>query len=160
MIIIGIDPGTATTGWGVVKKGRSLKCLGFGTIKTSPDKKPEERLQKLNNELSRLIKKYKADLLAVEKLFFFKNQKTIITVSQAIGIILLTAAKNKIPALGLAPLEIKMAITGNGRAEKSVVQKEVKRKLKLKEIPNPDHASDALAVAICCILKMEKGKFL
>lgn len=158
MTIIGIDPGTATIGFGAVKRKRdgSLKCLGFGTIETNPSKKPEERLQRLNNELSKLIKKYKADLLATEKVFFFKNKKTAISVSQAQGVILLTAAKNKIPVLELAPLEVKMAITGMGRAEKELVQKRIKRKLKLKEIPRPDDAADALAVAICSATKIKK----
>lgn len=156
MIIIGIDPGTATTGFGVINKGRLLKCLSYGTIQTNPKKEPSQRLRKINNHLSKLIKKHKIDLLAMEKLFFFKNQKTIISVSQAQGVIMLTAAKNRIPVVQLAPLEVKMAITGNGRAEKEMVQKRIKRILKLKEIPKPDDAADALAIAVCCALKMKK----
>lgn len=156
MIIIGIDPGTATTGFGVIKKGRFLKCLEYGTIKTKPGEEPEKRLQRLSNKLSKLIKKHKAELLAVEKVFFFKNLKTVMSVSQAKGVIMLTAAKNRIPVVQLAPLEIKMAITGNGRAEKELVQERIKKKLRLEEIPKPDDAADALAIAACCALKMKK----
>lgn len=157
MIIIGVDPGTATIGFGAIKvRKNSLRCLGYGTIKTGPEMSAAERLRKLNNELSKLIKKYRADLLAVERLFFFKNLKTAIPVSQAKGVILLTAAKNKIPVFEFPPLQVKMAITNDGRAEKLKMQKTIKRKLKLKELPEPDDASDALGVAICCAQELKK----
>ena len=93
MTILGIDPGTATTGFGVIKKGKILKCLDYGIIQTSPTLAAAERLKILNNKLNRLIKKYKPDVLAVESLYFFKNMKTAMPVSQAKGVILLTAAK-------------------------------------------------------------------
>lgn len=156
MVILGIDPGTATTGYGVIKKlkikkekGRNLKCLSYGLIKTSPSLSAPERLRILNNELNKLIKKYQPKVLAVENVYFFKNLKTAIPVSQAKGVILLTAAKKKIPVYELTPLQVKMAVTRNGRAEKKQIQKMIKILLKLKEIPQPDDAADALSVAVC-----------
>jgi len=166
MIILGIDPGTANTGYGVIKKlnkkggkGRKnnirkgLKCLGYGLIQTHPSLEPSERLRKLNNELSKIIKEYKPKVLALESLFFFKNLKTAIPVSQAGGVILLTAAKNKIPVYSFAPLQIKLAITGFGWAKKDQVQKKIKKILNLKEIPKPDDAADALATALAYLIK-------
>ncbi len=151
MIITGIDPGTAATGWGVIKKVRkNLKCLGFGVIKTSPGFPDGERLKILNNELNKIIKKYKPKVMAVESLYFFKNLKTAMPVSQAKGVILLTAAKKKIPVHEFTPLQIKMAITGYGKADKKQIQKMVKTLLDLKELPRPDDAADGLAAAICC----------
>ena len=163
MIIIGIDPGTASTGYGVIetfhdgglKNKKSFKCLDYGMIKTLPSVAPSERLKKINNDLSKLIKKHKPEILAVESLYFFRNLKTAIPVSQAKGVILLTAAKNKIPVIEFTPLQAKMAITGYGWAEKPRVQKRIKTLLKLKEIPKPDDAADALAIAVTYVLKGE-----
>src|SRR3989338_6057685 len=126
MIILGIDPGTATTGYGVIQKSKDLKCLGYGTIKTSPDSPPAERLKKINKELNGLIKKHCPKVLAVENVYFFKNFKTALPVSQAKGVILLTAAKKNIPVFEFTPLQVKMAVAGYGRAEKGQVQKMVK----------------------------------
>lgn len=161
MIIIGIDPGTASTGYGVVKKIKSSKfkskrcfgCVGYGIIRTDPSFTDSERLKKLNNDLSGLIKKYQPEVLVVENIYFFRNLKTAIPVSQAKGVILLTAAKKKIPVYSLSPLEVKMTITGYGWAKKPQVQKRVKTLLNLKEIPKPDDAADALAIAITYFLK-------
>jgi len=150
MIILGIDPGTAATGYGLIKKNGELKSIEYGCIKTSASLTTAERLKELNNQLNALIEKYKPDMLAVEDLFFFKNLKTAIKVSQARGVILLAAAKLNIPVFECTPLQVKQAITSYGRAEKIQVQKMVKVLLNLKEIPKPDDASDALAVAICC----------
>ena len=172
MVIIGIDPGTATTGYGVIeapflksgrgninlKTERNLKkignfvCLDYGIIKTEPSLTPAERLCELNAGLDKLIKKYRPEVLAVENVYFFKNLKTAIPVAQAKGVILLTAAKKGIPVFELTPLQVKMTITGYGRAEKKQVQKMVKVLLHLKEIPTPDDAADALGIAICCAL--------
>jgi len=158
MIIIGIDPGIAIVGFGVIKRKRdgSLKCLDYGTIETKRSDLPEERLRKINNRLSKLIKKYKADVLAVEKLFFFKNSKTVISVSQAKGVILLTAAKNRIPVFEFSPLQMKLVVGGYGRAEKEKIQKKIKRKLKLEKLPEPDDAADALGIAVCYALKLKR----
>lgn len=151
MIILGIDPGTATTGFGLIEKNKSnLKLLKYGCVKTSANLSTAERLDKLYKELNSLIKKSKPDIAAVEDIFFFKNLKTAIKVSQARGVILLTIAKAKIPVAEYTPLQIKQAVACYGRAEKIQVQKMVKILLGLKEIPKPDDAADALAVAICC----------
>lgn len=153
MIILGIDPGTANTGYGLIEKSKTLKCLEYNVIHTAPNSNPGERLRKINNELIRVIRKYKPDVLAIENVYFFKNLKTAIPVSQAKGSILLTAAKKGLPVWECTPLQAKLAITGKGRADKKDVQKELKKILKLKEVPKPDHASDALAVAITYLLK-------
>ena len=153
MIILGIDPGTATTGFGVVKKVKNgFKCLGYGLIKTVPTISTAERLKKINNELSKLIKKYQPDGLAIENVYFFKNLKTALPVSQASGVILLTAAKNKIPVFEFTPLQVKLAITKFGWAEKGIVQKRLKKLLKLKEVPKSDDAADALAIALTYLI--------
>ncbi len=150
MIILGIDPGTATTGYGLIEKNKELKLIDYGCIKTAANLATAERLKELHDRLNDLIKKYKPDIMAVEDIFFFKNLKTAIKVSQARGVILLTAAKTKILAFEYTPLQIKQAVTSYGRAEKIQVQKMVKLLLNLEEIPKPDDAADALAVAICC----------
>jgi crossover junction endodeoxyribonuclease RuvC len=153
MIILGIDPGTASTGYGLIKKSKALKCLGYNVIHTTPNSNPGERLRKINNELTKVIKKYKPDVLAIENVYFFKNLKTAIPVSQAKGSILLTAAKKRLPVWECTPLQVKLAITGKGRADKEEVQEKLKKMLKLKEIPKPNHAADALAIAITYTLK-------
>lgn len=158
MVILGIDPGTAHTGFGVVRKIQNLKsknrnkikCLDYGLIQTNPDLPTAERLKKINNELNKLIKKYKPKVLAVENVYFFKNLKTAMPVSQAKGVVLLTAAKKNIPVYEFTPLQVKMAVVGYGKAEKNQVQQMVKILLHLKKIPQPDDAADALAIAICC----------
>ncbi len=160
MIIIGIDPGTARTGFGIVraekkKKGgkSNLKCLGYGVIETKPGPPPEQRLKKTHLELAKLLNRYKPDVLAVENIYFFKNFKTAMSVSEAKGVILLAAAKKKIKVCQFAPLEVKMGICGYGRADKTQVQRMVKEILALKEAPKSDDAADALAIAICYSFK-------
>lgn len=165
MIILGIDPGTASTGYGVIKTKKNcksskvsqlkndLECLDYGLIKTNPDLSTGCRLEKLNHELSKIIKKYEPEVLVIESLYFFKNFKTAIPVSQASGVVFFTAAKNKLPAYSLTPLQVKMTIAGHGWAEKEKVQKIMKKLLNLKEIPKPDDAADALAIALTYFLK-------
>jgi len=151
MIIIGIDPGTAATGYGIIKKEEDrCRCLSYGVIETFSGSKQEDRLQKINTELSALIKKYHPNVLAVESLYFFKNSRTAIPVSQAKGVILMVASQKKLPVFEYTPLQAKMATVGYGRAEKKQVQEMVKIILGLDEKPRPDDASDALAIAICC----------
>lgn len=165
MIILGIDPGTASTGYGLIRvksdcqgtdtsqlKG-ALECLEYGLIATKPDLSTGDRLKKLNLELSKIIKKYRPAVLAIESLYFFKNFKTAIPVSQASGVVFLTAAKNKIPVFSLTPPQVKMTIAGHGWAEKEQVQKKMKKLLGLKEVPKPDDAADALAIALTYFLK-------
>jgi crossover junction endodeoxyribonuclease RuvC len=162
MIVLGIDPGTATLGYGLIKNdNKKLKALDYGCITTNPQDEPSERLKKINNDLNSIIKKYKPDVLAVEKLYFFKNLKTAMPVSQAKGVVLLTAAKKKIPVFEFTPLEVKMAVSGYGRAEKKQVQKMIQAILCLEERPEDknkrkDDATDALGVALCYVVKKDR----
>ena len=165
MIIIGIDPGLANTGYGVIKKGKkngkgSFLCLGYGLIKTLPSFPQGERLKKIHEELTFLLEKYQPEVLAVENIYFFKNQKTAMPVSQAKGVILFTAANKKIPIYEFTPLQVKKRLTGYGRADKKEVLKETQKILKLKEVPKPDDVGDALAIAICCAKILKKPSHL
>ncbi|MFA6422488.1 MAG: crossover junction endodeoxyribonuclease RuvC [Candidatus Buchananbacteria bacterium] len=149
-IILGIDPGIADTGFGIIEQyGTNLKSLGYGSIKTSKLLSLPERILILEKELSKIIKEYKPDLISVEQLFFCNNSKTALVVGQARGIVLLKAAQNNIPLKEFTPLQVKQAVCGYGQAEKSQIQKIVKIILKLDELPKPDDAADALAIAIC-----------
>ncbi len=150
MTILGIDPGTATTGYGVIKSS-PLRCLDYGCIETAKTKTAGTRLLILERGLQKIIARFKPHIVAVERLYFFKNLKTALPVSEARGVILLAVAKKKLPVFEITPLQAKMAITGYGRAEKKQVQKMIKEILKLKEIPKPDDAADALAIAIAYI---------
>jgi crossover junction endodeoxyribonuclease RuvC len=160
MIILGIDPGTATTGYGVIdyqkKNKKQVVCLDYGIIQTSPKQSVGERLIRLNFDLNEIIKKYKPEMAAVESLFFFKNLKTAMPVSQARGVIIYTLSKKNVPFIEFTPLQAKTAVTGYGKATKNQVQKMVQQLLCLEELPKPDDAADALAIAICCA---DKCKF-
>lgn len=150
MKIIGIDPGIAIIGWAVIsEEKRGIKTYGYGYIKTPKELSVSERLQIVANDLQKIIKKYKPTEAAIEQLFFFKNQKTIIKVSEARGAILLMVEGEGIKIAEYTPLEVKQAITGYGRAEKKQIQIMVKQILNLKEDPKPDDVADALAIAIC-----------
>ncbi len=149
MKILGIDPGTAICGWGLVEKsGSSFKLLDFGVITTDKNCPQCDRLHSIYTELSDIIKKKQPEAVAVEELFFFKNLKTVISVSEARGVITVAARENRIPFFEYTPLQVKQALAGYGRADKNQVQQMVKLILNLKEIPKPDDAADALAVAI------------
>lgn len=154
MIILGIDPGTATTGFGVIeykkKNKKQIVCLDYGIIQTSPKQTVGERLIQLNFDLNEIIKKYKPEMAAVESLFFFKNLKTAMPVSQARGVILYTLSKKNVPFIDITPQQAKTSVTGYGKATKNQVQKMVQNLLCLEELPKPDDAADALALAICC----------
>jgi len=160
MIILGIDPGTATTGYGVIsyqkKNKKQIVCLDYGIIQTSPKQSTGERLIQLNFDLNEIIKKYKPEMAAVESLFFFKNLKTAMPVSQARGVIIYTLSKKNVPFVEFTPLQAKTSVTGYGKATKNQVQKMVQQLLCLEEMPKPDDAADALAIAICCA---DKCKF-
>jgi len=163
MIILGIDPGTATTGYGVIESNKGkLKVVDYGCILTDKKSKMPERLDFLGEELKKIIKKYKPQAMAVEELFFFKNAKTIITVGQARGVILFVGKnigkKTGLDIFEYTPLQVKQAVVGYGRADKKQVQSMVKAILSLNEVPKPDDAADALALAICCesSLKFER----
>jgi len=149
-IILGIDPGLADTGYGVIKDSNGkLEMLAYGSIKTAKGLDLSERIRQLEAGLIKIIKKYQPDFAGVEQLFFCNNVKTALMVGQARGVVLLTLAKNNLPLLEFTPLQIKQAITGYGQADKKQIQQMVKIILQLKVIPQPDDAADALAIAIC-----------
>lgn len=157
MIIIGIDPGTAETGYGIIKcEKKETKLICHGTIKTSKDDAAPVRLNSIHEDLMALIKEHKPEVLAVESLFFNINAKSASAVGQAIGVVMLAAAKNEMKVFEYPPLRIKMILTGKGRAEKKEVQSGVRKQLRIRKIPRPTHAADALAVAI--VHWMETGK--
>ena len=150
MLILGIDPGLAIVGFGFVDKtGSKLTPVQYGCIQTEARTDSAERLHEIYNSLGQLIEKYKPDAVAVEKLFFNRNVTTAMAVSQARGIMLLVAAQNGLQIGEYTPLQVKQAIVGYGKAEKSQVQEMVKILLHLQVIPKPDDVADALAVAIC-----------
>lgn len=149
-IIMGLDPGTATTGWGIVAiQAKEPVLVEYGCIETCKTKCTVDRLTEIARDLKLLINEHKPDEIAIEDLFFFKNLKTAIKVAQARGVLLLVSGENKTPVSEYTPLQVKQALTGYGRADKYQVQTMVKSVLKLKDIPKPDDAADALAVAIC-----------
>src|SRR3989339_268553 len=151
MKILGIDPGTVAIGLGLIEyQNKKATLVAFDCLTTNPKETTAERLNDLHQKLTKFIKKHKPEIITVENLFFFKNLKTVIKVSQARGVILLAASQQKITVYEYTPLQIKQALTGYGRAEKNQVQHMVKAVLGLKEIPQPDDAADALAAAICC----------
>ena len=149
MRVMGIDPGTAIVGFGIIDYEKNkYNCVDYGVILTDKDLNVEDRLEIVYDKLTKILKKYSPEYIAVEDLFYFKNNKTVISVAQARGIILLTAKQNKIPITSYTPLQVKMGITGYGKAEKKQVQLMVQKFLNLKEIPKPDDAADALAICI------------
>lgn len=150
MVILGIDPGLATVGYGVIlKNGNSTKVLDYGIISTSKNDTLPTRLKQIYASVTALIDKYQPDAVAMEELFFQNNQKTAIAVAEARGVSLLACIHKLDQLYEYTPLQIKSALTGQGRAEKRQVQYMVKAILNLKEIPKPDDAADALAVALC-----------
>ena len=149
MRILGIDPGIGRCGWGVIDAQNSkYKVQDFGCIETSSKKEIPDRLKEIYSEISKLIKTHKPDALSIEELFFNTNAKTAFVVGQARGVILLAAAQNNLEIAIYTPLQVKMALTGYGHAEKSQVGKMVKSLLALKEVPKPDDTADALAIAL------------
>lgn len=151
MIVLGIDPGTATTGYGIVRQDSSGKLIpiDYGVILTFPEAPTTERLLQIYDGVNLLIDKHTPDTVATERLFFSKNETTAISVGRAIGVILLSIAQHNLPWTEYTPMQVKQAVTGTGSAEKKQIQWMVTRLLALKETPKPDDAADALAVAIC-----------
>ncbi|HCK67573.1 MAG TPA: crossover junction endodeoxyribonuclease RuvC [Anaerolineae bacterium] len=149
-LALGIDPGTATTGYGFVRlmPDGELSAVAFGIISTSKDDSASARLEIIFDELNKLIKKYKPETAAVEKLFFARNVTTGIAVGQARGVVLLSLQKADIETFEYTPLEVKQAVVGYGGADKKQVQEMVRTLLQLDKIPKPDDAADALAIAI------------
>lgn len=150
MLVIGIDPGSALTGFGVIKEtGNKLSPVDYGCIRTSPSESLELRLLRIYHDVKRLINEYKPDFFAVEELFFNKNVRTALAVGHARGAILLAAAECGLAVYEYTPLQVKQAVVGYGRADKNQVQFMVKTILSLPQAPKPDDVADALAVAIC-----------
>ena len=152
MIILGIDPGTATTGYGVIRAERRSQpvCLAYDCILTDKDTSSAERLLSLEEGLLYVLRRHKPQVVSVEKLYFTKNVKTALPVSEARGVVLLSVARFKLPLYEFTPPQVKMAVSGNGRADKTQVQRMVKEILNLSELPKPDDAADALACALAC----------
>ncbi|OGZ63736.1 MAG: crossover junction endodeoxyribonuclease RuvC [Candidatus Staskawiczbacteria bacterium RIFCSPLOWO2_01_FULL_40_39] len=173
MIILGIDPGTAIVGYGVITtkipkhlpqdRNEKPKVVDFGCITTTAFDSPGERLKIIHNAINKLIEKHKPDIMSVESLYFFKNFKTAMPVSQAKGVILLAAAKKNIPTLEFTPLQVKMTVVGYGKAEKKQVQEMTKELLDLSSFNlkeksrKKDDAADALGIALCAVLKGVHG---
>jgi crossover junction endodeoxyribonuclease RuvC len=152
MLVLGIDPGTAITGWGIVERdGDSLTLLDYGTVTTTSGTPLPERLQIIYRELGQILERHVPDAVAVEKLFFSKNVRTALAVGQARGVALLAIADAGLPLHEYTPLEVKQSVSGYGRASKEQVQKLVQILLGLDSLPEPDDAADAIAVAICHI---------
>ena len=160
MLVIGIDPGLAITGYGLIKQEEEtdqLQAVSYGVIQTAGKTPISERLLQIYSQLNEILKFHQPNEAAVEKLFFQKNVRTAINVGQGRGVAILTLANTRIPLMEYSPLEVKQAVVGYGGAEKVQVQQMVKAILGLNELPQPDDAADALAVAICHIhsLKMK-----
>jgi crossover junction endodeoxyribonuclease RuvC len=151
MLVIGIDPGTALTGYGLIQRNSdsSLKLIDYGVIRTSSQQPMSRRLVKLHSELETLLKRHQPKQAAVERLFFQKNVTTAISVGQARGVVLLALGSAGLPVEEYTPQDIKLAVTGYGAADKGQMQRMVKMLLAMDEVPKPDDAADALAVAIC-----------
>ncbi|MCA6070266.1 MAG: crossover junction endodeoxyribonuclease RuvC [Endomicrobium sp.] len=151
MRVLGIDPGLSLTGWGIVDafSRDKINPVQYGCIKTSPPVPLIERLQYVHTEIQTIINKYKPEAVAIEEIFFLKAASSVASVGQSRGAIVLTVSMNKLLLFEYNPRTVKMALTGYGSADKHQIQHMVKTFLKLKEIPKPDDAADALAIAIC-----------
>jgi len=150
MRIIGIDPGIAIMGYGVLDfSNNKFTVIDYGAVLTTPKNKLPERIEIIYDRLGEILDKYKPDSVAYEELFFNSNAKTAIVVGQARGAAILSAQKRKLNIYEYTPLQVKQAVTGYGRADKKQIQQMVKILLNLKEVPKPDDVADALAIAIC-----------
>ncbi len=150
MRILGIDPGLAIVGYGIVdKEGNVYKTIYYDAITTEAHTPIENRIKIIYDEMNLIIEKYKPDVVSIEELFFNNNAKTALAVGQARGVVLLSAVEHNIPIYEYTPLQVKQALTGYGRASKMQIQQMMKSMLGLNEIPKPDDVADALAIAIC-----------
>ncbi|ABZ84385.1 crossover junction endodeoxyribonuclease ruvc [Heliomicrobium modesticaldum Ice1] len=158
MVILGIDPGTAICGYGLIEvQGNRLSALAYGAVRTPAHTSQASRLQTIFTDLEAIIATYRPTHVAVEELFFNRNVTTALTVGQARGVILLAAARAGLSVHEYKPSQVKQAVVGYGRAEKQQVQQMVRVLLALEEIPKPDDVADALAVAICCAHSLTWG---
>jgi crossover junction endodeoxyribonuclease RuvC len=149
LITLGIDPGTALLGYGVISGIDQPTMLAFGAVVTQADQTPAARLESIYNSLVRILDEHAPDVMAVEQLFFARNVTTALAVGQARGVALLAAAQRDVPVYEYKPTEVKLAVAGHGGAGKKQVQEMVRIILGLDSVPRPDDAADALAVAIC-----------
>ncbi len=151
MRILGIDPGTSLIGFGVIETtAKGFTCLEYGVCRTASKIENADRVISVHQFFEKLIKKYQPDRAGIERLFYFKNAKTVTQVSEIKGVILLALQQQGVPTYEFTPLQVKQAVSSYGKAEKFQVQKSIMMFLGLKEIPKPDDAADALAIAICC----------
>jgi len=158
VIVLGIDPGTARTGYGIVsREGSALRMLDYGCLETIDDRPLAARLLLIHEGISDLIETHRPEAVGVERLFFNKNVQTAFAVGQARGVVLFTAAQHGLPVVELGPHEVKLAVTGYGRATKDQVQRMVQLLLAMTELPRPDDAADALAVAVCTAHSLTPG---
>lgn len=148
-ITIGIDPGTAILGYGVIAGVGDARLLDFGVFETAKEREMPDRLVTLYDAVTRLIAEYEPDEVAVEQLFFARNVTTAIAVGQARGVVLLAAAQQSVPVAEYSPSQVKSAIVGYGKADKKQMQEMVRLMLGLASVPHPDDAADALAIALC-----------
>ncbi len=156
MRILGVDPGTLALGYGIIeKKGQAMRVLDYGCLKMTSRQAFPARLKAIYDEISRLVVTFKPDQFAVESLFYAKNPKVAIKMGHARGVVIVAAANQNIPTSEYAPREIKQSVVGNGGASKEQVQRMLKQILGLPEVPEPLDASDALAVAVCHLHRME-----
>jgi crossover junction endodeoxyribonuclease RuvC len=150
VIVLGIDPGLANTGYGVVaRRGGRLLALDGGVITTRAELEPERRLAQIHAAVDALLDEHEPDAMALEELYFGQNVRTAFAVGQARGVVVLAAGQRGVPCTGYTPQQVKGAVCGSGRAQKDQVARMVKTLLGLAEEPRPDHAADALAVAVC-----------
>lgn len=149
MRILGVDPGTAITGFGVIDTdGSKFTFVDAGVIRTPKDQPMNDRLSTVYDEMKELIEEFKPDVMSIELLFFARNVTTAMTVGQSRGIVMLAATQARIPIYEYTPMQVKQAVTGYGKADKKQIQEMVKNLLKLDQIPQPDDAADGLAIAI------------
>lgn len=150
MLVLGIDPGTAITGYGLVEgQGSRERLVDYGTVLTSAGMEMPARLCIIQQELAQVIDKYRPQAMAIEQIYYHKNAKTVITVAQSRGVAIVTSASAGLPVYEYTPLQVKQSVVGYGQADKKQVQLMVQRLLRMKEIPRPDDAADALAIALC-----------
>ncbi|MEN3043171.1 MAG: crossover junction endodeoxyribonuclease RuvC [Fervidobacterium sp.] len=158
MRILGIDPGYGIVGYGIVeKKGNKISHIDHGVVITEKGENFENRLDLIYTQILEIIETYSPNLVAIESLYFYKNVKTAIYVGEARGVILLAVKHSKIPFVEFTPHQVKLTVTGYGRAEKAQIQKIMKILLKLQELPKPDDAADALAIAWCAAVLSEQN---
>jgi crossover junction endodeoxyribonuclease RuvC len=150
MYILGVDPGLAQTGWGVVEvKNQRFKRIASGTVRTKAGENTEERIHYIANQIGEVALKHNIAILSMEDIFFARNVSSALTVAKVIGAVIQQLSTQQIPIRLFTPLQIKLAITGYGNADKNQVQEMVRLLLKMESLPRPDHVADALAAAIC-----------